>query len=133
MRRNAKITIHGGDAASVVRGTWERTAEGWRLAYDEPAETEMGAVRTELTLTESAAALTRTGAVRSTFRFAAGAPHSSVYETPYGSFPAEVATHALRHRLDEGGGVIEIRYTLTIGGAADEHRLKILVRTEGET
>ena len=133
MRRNAKITIHGKDAASVVRGTWERTAEGWRLAYDEPAETEMGAVRTELTLTESAAALTRTGAVRSTFRFAAGAPHSSVYETPYGSFPAEVATHALRHRLDEGGGVIEIRYTLTIGGAADEHRLKILVRTEGET
>lgn len=133
MKRNAKITIHGRDAASVVRGTWERTAEGWRLAYDEPAETEMGAVRTELTLTESAAALTRTGAVRSTFRFAAGAPHSSVYETPYGSFPAEVATHALRHRLDEGGGVIEIRYTLTIGGAADEHRLKILVRTEGET
>ena len=133
MKRNAKITIHGRDAASVVRGTWERTAEGWRLAYDEPAETEMGAVRTELTLTDSAAALTRTGAVRSTFRFAAGAPHSSVYETPYGSFPAEVATHALRHRLDEGGGVIEIRYTLTIGGAADEHRLKILVRTEGET
>ena len=133
MRRNAKITIHGRDAASVVRGTWERTAEGWRLAYDEPREAEMGAVRTELTLTESAAALTRTGAVRSTFRFAAGAPHSSVYETPYGSFPAEVATHALRHRLDEGGGVIEIRYTLTIGGAADEHRLKILVRTEGET
>ena len=41
--------------------------------------------------------------------------------------------NALRHRLDEGGGVIEIRYTLTIGGAADEHRLKILVRTEGET
>ena len=133
MKRNAKITIHGKDAVSIVRGTWERTAEGWRLAYDEPAETEMGAVRTELTLTESAAALTRTGAVRSTFRFAAGAPHSSVYETPYGSFPAEVATHALRHRLDEGGGVIEIRYTLTIGGAADEHRLKILVRTEGET
>ena len=133
MKRNAKITIHGKDAASIVRGTWERTAEGWRLAYDEPREAEMGAVRTELTLTESAAALTRTGAVRSTFRFAAGAPHSSVYETPYGSFPAEVATHALRHRLDEGGGVIEIRYTLTIGGAADEHRLKILVRTEGET
>ena len=133
MKRKAKITVHGKDAASVVHGTWERTAEGWRLAYDEPAETEMGAVRTELTLTESAAALTRTGAVRSTFRFAAGAPHSSVYETPCGSFPAEVATHALRHRLDEGGGVIEIRYTLTIGGAADEHRLKILVRTEGET
>ena len=132
MKRNAKITIHGKDAASIIRGTWERTAEGWRLAYDEPREAEMGAVRTELTLTESAAALTRTGAVRSSFRFAERAPHSSVYETPYGSFPAEVETHALRTKLGEGGGLIEIRYTLTIGGAADEHRLRILVRTEEE-
>ncbi len=132
MKRNAKITIHGKDAASVVRGTWERTAEGWRLAYDEPGETEMGAVRTELTLTASAAELTRAGEVRSTFRFAEGAPHSSVYETRYGSFPAEVATHALRTKLGEDGGLIEIRYTLTIGGAADQHRLKILVRTEGQ-
>ena len=113
MKRNAKITIHGKDAVSIVRGTWERTAEGWRLAYDEPRETEMGAVR-------------------STFRFAERTPHSSVYETPYGSFPAEVETHALRTKLGEGGGLIEIRYTLTIGGAADEHRLKILVRTEEE-
>ena len=132
MKQNAKITIHGKDAASVVRGTWERTAEGWRLAYNEPREAEMGAVRMELTLTASAATLTRSGTVRSAFRFAEGVPHSSVYETPYGSFPAEVVTHALRHKLDGRGGLIELRYTLTIGGAADEHRLKILVRTEDE-
>lgn len=133
MKQNAKITIHSKDAASVVRGTWERTAEGWRLAYGEPREAEMGAVRTALTLTESAAVLSRSGAVRCSFRFIEGVPHSSVYETPYGSFPAEVVTHALRHKLDERGGLIELRYALTIGGAADEHRLKILVKTEGET
>ncbi|MBR3560644.1 MAG: DUF1934 domain-containing protein [Oscillospiraceae bacterium] len=132
MKRNAKITIHGKDAAFVVRGTWERTAEGWRLAYDEPDASEMGAVRTELSLTDAGATLTRTGAVRSAFRFAEGAPHSSVYETRYGSFPAEVETHALRAKLGEDGGLIEIRYRLTIGGAADGYRLKILVRTEEE-
>ena len=133
MKRKAKITVHGKDTAYTVRGTWERTAEGWRLAYNEPDISEMGAVRTELTILPDLAVLTRTGAVRSSFRFAPGAPHSSVYETPCGSFPAEVATHALRTRLDGAGGLVELRYTLTIGGAADEHRLKILIRTEDET
>ena len=132
MRRNAKITVHGGDAAYVVRGTWERTAEGWLLAYDEPESTELGAVRTRLALSGGAALLTREGAVRSVLRFDPRAPHSSLYETAYGSFPAEVVTHALRSRLGERGGLFEARYTLTLGGAADEHELKILIRTEEE-
>ena len=131
MERRATITIHGSDAAYTARGVWARTAEGWRLAYDEPAELELGAVTTALTLSEGLAVLTRTGAVRSEFRFTEGTPHTSVYETPHGSLPAEVVTHALRTKLGERGGLVELRYTLTIGGAADEHRLKILIRTEG--
>ena len=132
MKRTAKITVRGGDEAYAVRGTWEKTAEGWLLAYDEPDVTEMGAVRTSLAIMDGAARLTRIGAVRSAFRFDARAPHSSLYETPYGSFPAEVVTHALRARLGERGGLFEARYTLTIGGAADERRLKILIRAEDE-
>ena len=41
-------------------------------------------------------------------------------------------THALRSKLDARGGLLDLRYTLTIGGAADEHRLKLLIRTEEE-
>jgi uncharacterized beta-barrel protein YwiB (DUF1934 family) len=133
MRRNAKITIHGNDASCTVRGTWERTAEGWRLAYDEPEAAGMGAVRTELTLSDGAARLTRSGAVRSELCLDPGAPHASLYETPYGSFPAAVVTHALRGRLNERGGLFEARYTLTLGGAADERRLRIRIQTEEDT
>lgn len=132
MKRNATITVRGGDGSYVVRGTWERTAEGWLLAYDEPDETEMGAVRTSLAIADGAARLTRAGAVRSAIRFDPRAPHSSLYETAFGSFPAEVVTHALRERLGERGGLFEVRYTLTLGGAADERALKILIRTEEE-
>ena len=132
MKRKARITIHGKDAAYVVRGTWERTAGGWLLAYDEPDSAGMGAVRTELAFSGGAARLTRAGAVRSEFRFDPRAPHASLYETADGSFPAEVVTHALRARLGERGGLFEARYTLTIGGAADEHALKIWIRTEEE-
>ena len=132
MERKATITIRGKDVSYTVRGVWAPTEDGWRLAYDEPAEHGMAGVATVLTLSEDRAVLTRTGAVRSEFRFAEGTRHSSVYETPHGSFPAEVATHALRTRLGERGGLFEARYTLTLGGAADEHRLKILIRTEEE-
>ena len=132
MERKAAITIRGKDAAYTVRGVWAAADGGWRLAYDEPAEHGMAGVTTALTLSEGRAVLTRTGAVRSEFRFEPGAPHSSVYETSHGSFPAEVVTHALRTRLGEHGGLFEARYTLTLGGAADEHRLKILIRTEEE-
>ena len=132
MKRTAKITVRGGDEAYAVRGTWEKTAEGWLLAYDEPDAAEMGAVRTELAFTDGAARLTRKGAVRCAFRFDPRAPHTSLYETAWGSFPAEVVTHALRARLGANGGLFEARYTLTIGGAADERRLNILIRAEDE-
>lgn len=132
MERKAIITIRGKDAAYTVRGVWAPTKDGWRLAYDEPAELGMAGVTTALTLSEGRAVLTRTGAVRSEFRFEPDAPHTSVYETPHGSFPSEVVTHALRTKLGGQGGLFEARYTLTIGGAADEHRLKILIRTEEE-
>ena len=132
MERRAIITIRGRDAAYTVRGVWEPCGNGGRLAYDEPAELGMAGVTTTLKLSEGRAVLTRTGAVRSEFRFEPDAPHTSVYETPHGSFPAEVVTHALRTKLGGQGGLFEARYTLTIGGAADEHRLKILIRTEEE-
>ena len=133
MRQNAKITVRGSGAAYTARGVWEPVEGGWRLAYDEPAGHGLDGVATALTLSERRAVLTRAGAVRCELRFEVGAPQSAWYETPHGSFPAEVVTHALRVKPSARGALVEARYTLTLGGAADEHTLKILVRTEDET
>ena len=132
MKRYAKITVHGKDTSYIVRGCWERTAEGWLLSYDEPEATEMGAVRTELAIASAAACLTRTGAVRSELRFDPRSPHEAFYETPYGTFPTVLVTHSLRTRLGERGGLFEARYRLSVGGAVDEHELRVLIRTEEE-
>ena len=132
MKRNADITVRGGEGAYTARGTMEPVEGGIRVVYEEPAALGMGGVTTALTVRGSAAELARTGAVRCAFRFEAGKSHSSVYETPQGSFPAVVETHAVRARLDGRGGIVELRYRLTLGGAADEHRLDLLVRTEEE-
>jgi len=130
MKKHAKITVHGKDTSYIVRGDWERTAEGWLLSYDEPEATEMGAVRTELAIAPGAARLTRVGAVRSDLRFDPNVPHEAFYETPYGTFPTVLVTHSLRTRLGARGGLFEARYRLTVGGAADEHTLRVLIRTE---
>ena len=132
MKRNAEITVRGGGEAYTARGTVEEIEGGMRVVYEESAALGMGGVTSALTVRGGVAELTRTGAVRCAFRFEAGKSHSSVYETPQGSFPAVVETHAVRARLDGHGGIIELHYRLTLGGAADEHRLRLLVRTEEE-
>ncbi len=130
MKRNVMITVRAAETTYKVRGVMEKRADGVLLTYDEPAALGLGGVRTAFALQGETAVLTRTGGVRSEFRFAVGTPHASVYETAHGSFPAEVVTHALRAKLDERGGLVDLRYRLTIGGAPDEHRLKLLIRTE---
>lgn len=132
MERNADITVKSREASYTVRGVLTRTGDGVRIAYDEPPTLQMGGVATVLTVSGGVAELTRTGAVRCAFRFEEGKPHSSVYETPHGSFPAEIETRSLRMKLEAHGALIDLRYTLTIGGAPDEHRLKLLVREREE-
>lgn len=132
MKRNATITVRTREGAYTARGTVEEIEGGARIVYEEPAALEMGSVTTTLTLRDGLAELTRAGAVRCAFRFEVGKPHSSIYETPHGSFPAEVETQAVRARLSGRGGLAELRYRLTLGGVSDEHRLDVLVRTEEE-
>ncbi len=44
----------------------------------------------------------------------------------------ELVTHTLRTKLGAHGGLVDLRYRLTLGGVADEHRLTIQIRTEEE-
>ena len=128
MKRKAEITVRSREDTYTVRGAVEEIEGGARVVYEEPAALGMGGVTTALSVRGGVAELTRTGAVRCAFRFEAGKPHSAVYETAHGSFPAEIETRAVRARMDGRGGIIELRYRLTLGGAADEHRLRLLVR-----
>ncbi|MBQ9460210.1 MAG: DUF1934 domain-containing protein [Oscillospiraceae bacterium] len=130
MRKNVTITVKSAEAHYRVRGVMEYGEAETRLVYEEPAALGLGGVTTELALCGGRAVLKRSGEVRSELRFEVGAPHASVYETKHGSFPAELVTHAVRARLSPRGGPVELHYTLTLGGAADEHRLRLWIRTE---
>ena len=130
MEEKVIITVKGNEASYTVPGVWERRGAETVLRYAEPESGGMGGVETALTLSEGLAVLRRSGAVRSEFRFAEGVSYQSVYAATPGSFPAVVETHALRVKQSERSVLLELRYRLTIGGAADEHRLRLLARRE---
>ncbi len=130
MKRKAAITVQSRDTAYRADGVIEELADGVRITYREPPELRMGAVTTTMTVRGAVATLSRDGTVRCALRFEEGKLHRSVYATTLGTFQTELKTHSLRARMDGRGGVLELRYRLTIGGVQNEHVLKLLVRTE---
>ena len=62
--------------------------------------------------------------------FQPGETHTSLYQTPYGRIPMTLRTLSLRSDLGERGGHVTIHYTMEIGGAAGETRLRLTVKTK---
>ena len=122
-----------GDKTRVAAaGSMENDGALWRICYAEPEDGGMAGTETVLSVSPQRMELTRTGAVRLHLVFVPGETYASVYETPYGTFDAVAHTQALRVRMDAHGGLIDLRYTLTIAGAPDAHHLKIQVKSEEE-
>ncbi len=130
MKREASITVQSRYVTYTARGFIEELPDGVRITYHEPPATKLGDVTTTMTVRGGVATLSRTGSVRCALRFEPGKRHRSVYENYYGTFQTELDTHSLRARMNGRGGILELSYRLKIGGAPDEHILKLLVRTE---
>lgn len=136
-KRNVIISIHSrqcmdGQEDTVVQeaeGLLARAGEGWTLAYREGDDSGLGDTKTILRLEPEQVTLTRLGEVNSRMIFRKGTPHTSPYETPFGTIPLTVRTHRLETALEEDGGAIEIDYQIELGGgAAGVNRLRLHVR-----
>ena len=93
----------------TVDGVFADTPEGWTLVYDERE------IRTEFTIGAQRVVLRRSGALKSEMVFEVGKTHTTVYEMPFGVLPMEVSTDSIRQKLSERGGLLEIRYRITVG------------------
>lgn len=122
MRHDVLLTVHseqdyeGGEHDEftlTADGVLENTPEGWTLAYDQTAENEQ--THTVLVIGEERVVLRRSGELRSEMVFEVGKTHTTVYELPFGSLSMEVSTDSIRQKLSERGGLLEIRYRITVG------------------
>ena len=109
----------------------ETRAEGFLYIHDDRYEisfrenTEGGAVFSDITARDSEIILKRRGAIISDMRFSEGEADKSLYQVPPYSFDAEIYTKKIRNELSKDGGKISIFYTMKIGGADKNIRMKI--------
>ena len=93
----------------AVDGVFADAPEGWTLSYDEQE------TRTVFTIGTQRVVLRRSGALKSEMVLEVGKTHTTVYELPFGSLPMAVSTDSIRQKLSERGGILEIRYRITVG------------------
>ena len=98
----------------VTEGTLELMEEGMRLTYQETSLTGMEGTTTTFEITGPQVTLRRAGTVNSQMVFEEGRQHTSLYETPYGELSVDIQTSALRHNLNDRGGLLEIRYSIAV-------------------
>ena len=99
------------------------------LSYEETELTGLEGTRTTFAIREDTVTLTRVGQVNSQMVFQKGRPHSSLYETPWGTMTVDIATSQMASRLTERGGVLEIQYTIAVEHQiAGRNQFKIRVR-----
>ena len=99
----------------MTEGTLTLTGEGGMvLSYQESELTGLEGKTTAFEIRGAQVILTRTGSVNSQMIFEEGRQHTSLYETPFGELAVDIQTSRLRHSLTERGGLMDLRYSISV-------------------
>ena len=99
----------------MTEGTLTLTGEGGMvLSYQESELTGLEGMTTAFEIRDAQVILTRTGSVNSQMVFEEGRQHTSLYETPFGELAVDIQTSRLRHSLTERGGLMDLRYSISV-------------------
>lgn len=118
----------------MTEGTLTATGEGGLLlSYQESALTGLEGTTTTFEVQGPQVILSRTGSVNSQMVFEEGKQHTSLYETPFGELAIDVQTSRLRHSLTERGGLLDLRYSISVDhSVTGRNAFKIRVRRKHE-
>ena len=83
--------------------------------------------KTNLTVEDKTATLTRSGAIESVMIFTEGETTETIYSIPPYSFDASIETKRIKSSLCATGGTLELLYFITVGGAKKKMRLSLTV------
>ena len=99
----------------MTAGTLTSTGAGELvLSYQESELTGLEGTTTTFEVRGPQVILSRTGSVNSQMVFEEGKQHTSLYETPFGGLAIDVQTSRLRHSLTERGGLMDLRYSISV-------------------
>lgn len=113
----------------LTEGVMDLRPDGLTLTYEESALTGMEGTTTVFEMYGPRVVLRRTGTVSSQMVFEEGRQHTSLYETPMGELSIDVQTGYLRNSVTERGGLLEIRYSVSVEhSSAGKNRFRMKVR-----
>ena len=118
----------------VTAGTLKRDgAGGYTVSYQESELTGLEGTTTTFEIQGPQVILSRTGSVNSQMVFEEGKQHTSLYKTPFGELAIDIQTSRLRHSLTEQGGLMDLRYSISVEhSATGRNAFKIRVRRKHE-
>lgn len=113
----------------LTEGTMHLSPDCLTLTYHESALTGMEGTTTVFEMYGPKVVLRRTGTVSSQMIFEEGQQHTSLYETPMGELSIDIQTGYLRNSVTESGGLLEIRYSVSVEHASTgKNRFRMKVR-----
>ena len=96
---------------------------GYLLRFTEVQEG--GEAHTSLYITEENVRLVKSGAITSEMRFSEGEIFNTLYCVGPYSFDMTVRTKKIRNSLTDGGGELQLIYSMNVGGQEKNVRMKI--------
>ena len=114
---------------TVSPGRLSAVPEGWRLWYEESAESGTPAVRTVVTVSAGRVTMERRGQGKTRMEFVPG--HRSVcdYDTGFGRLPLGFTAERVEGELSETGGWVRLWYTMDqYGVPVSSHEVQIRVK-----
>ncbi|MCQ2413534.1 MAG: DUF1934 domain-containing protein [Clostridia bacterium] len=108
----------------TVTGFIRQTDEGYTLTYQE--QTEGGKVVCDVETGDGEVTVCRRGAICCVMKFGKE-PTSTVYEIPPYKFDMTLRTKKIRNTLSLDGGMLDLFYSMNVGGAEKNVRLRITV------
>lgn len=117
----------------TTAGTVEKTAEGWKLCYEESEATGLEGTTTTVHIAKDKVLLERTGTNASFLVLEKHRRHHSNYNTPYGALDLGTYATAIENSLTATGGEVYFAYTLGFNASVNsEHTVHITVQEDKE-
>ena len=108
----------------VTEAKLYKRGEAVYLIYEETELSGIPGCRTRLKCTPDEVQMKRYGegaGIGNEIRFERGRRYSGLYDTPFGAIELEVLTNRLENNLTEGGGNLDIDYSISLKGLMEGH------------
>lgn len=109
-------------------GTFYQRGGKFYIFYNESEEMDMANCSVMIIADGDRVTMRRKGDFELKLNYVAGRSENVVYYMPFGEMNMTQTTHSVSSSFNDGGGVIKIDYTLTIGGGEQQNKIKIKVK-----